>query len=38
MIERHATDKNQIIHGKQDRNNEEKIDCAEHIRFDLPKR
>ena len=35
MTEKHETDNVKILHGKQDRNNEEEIDVTEHWRFDL---
>ena len=35
MIEKHESDNVLIQHGKQDRRDEEKIDCKEHLRFDL---
>ena len=35
MMEKHENENVKIIHGKQDRKNEEEIDCAEHLRFDL---
>ena len=35
MNEKHENENVIIIHGKQNRNKEEEIDCAEHLRFDL---
>ena len=35
MLEKHESENVLILHGKQDRSNEEKIDCKEHLRFDL---
>ena len=35
MSEKHENENVIIIHGKQNRNKEEEIDCAEHLRFNL---
>ena len=35
MIEKHENENVKILHGKQDRNNEDELDCVEHFRFEL---